>query len=338
MATDILITLVLLTFAGLFSGLTLGLLSLSPQELKRKMELGNRDAALIYPLRVRGNQVLVTLIIGNVLVNSIVSVFLANLTTGLFAVIIATVLITLFGEIVPQAIFSRYALRFSARFAPIIEKLMWILTPIAYPLSMLLDHTLGAEIPPIFTKDELIKIVEEHSLSEDSDVREEELRIVDHALRFGEKHIEDVMTPRSVIKGIEQNEVLSPEVLNELHESGMSRFPVYDETLDTIVGILYMRDLVQIESKQKVKDAMEKKIYFVNERQNLDQVLNAFFKTKHHLYIVINEFSEVVGLITIEDIIEEILGRQIVDEFDNYEDMRAVALQKAADEEHHSAQ
>jgi len=329
MFQDVIITVLLLVVAGLFSGLTLGLLSLSPQELKRKMELGNRQAAQVYPLRVRGNQLLVTLIIGNVLVNSILAVFLGELTTGFIAVTVATVLITLFGEILPQAIFSRNALRFGAFCAPVVDKLMWLLSPVAYPLSLLLDKTLSAELPPIFTKDELVKIIEEHSQSEDSDVREEELRIVDHALRFGEKHIRDVMTPRSVIKGIEQDEVLSPEVLNELHESGLSRFPVYKESIDHVVGTLFIRDLLQIEGKTTAKEAMEKKVYFVNEKQNLDQVLNAFFKTKHHLYIVINEFSEVVGLITIEDVIEEILGRQIVDEFDNYEDMRVVAVQQA---------
>jgi metal transporter CNNM len=103
---DILTTLTLLGFSALFSGLTLGLLSLSPQELKRKMELGSREAALIYPLREKGNQLLVTLLIGNVLVNSMFSIFLGNLTSGLIAVVASTVLITLFGEIIPQAVLA----------------------------------------------------------------------------------------------------------------------------------------------------------------------------------------------------------------------------------------
>ena len=329
---DVAITLILLGFSALFSGLTLGLLSLSPAELKRKMELGSRDAALIYPLRERGNQLLVTLLIGNVLVNAILSVFLGNLTTGLIAVIVSTSLITIFGEIIPQAVFSRHGLRLGARVAPVVDKLMVLLYPIAYPLSLMLDKTLGAELPPIFSKDELIKIVEEHSVSEDSDVEKDELRIVENALNFGEKLIEEVMTPRSVIQGVEQSELLSPIIIDELHKTGFSRFPVYDGSIDTVIGTLFLRDLVQIKDSMTAKKAMEGKVFFVNEKQKLDDVLNAFFKTKHHLYIVVNEFSEVVGLITIEDVIEEILGKEIVDEFDQYEDMRAVAKKQAKHE------
>jgi metal transporter CNNM len=326
---DIFTTLLLLGFSALFSGLSLGLLSLSPQELKRKMELGSREAALIYPLRERGNQLLVTLLIGNVLVNSMFSIYLGKRTAGLIAVIASTVLITIFGEIIPQAVFSRHALRLGSKVAPLVDKFMLILSPIAYPLSLMLDRTLGAELPPIFSKDELIKIVEEHSRSSDSDVEEDELRIVENALNFGDKLIEEVMTPRSVIEAIDQDEVISPVILDELHKTGFNRFPVYEGSIDKVVGTLFLRDLVQIKDKITAKDAMEGKAYFVNEKEKLDDVLNAFFKTKHHMFVVINEFSEVVGLITIEDVIEEILGKQIVDEFDQYEDMRIVAKKQA---------
>lgn len=326
MGVNILIIVVLLALSGLFSGLNLGLLSLSAHELKRKIELGNKDAAKVYPLRKKGNQLLVTLLIGNVLVNSMLAIFLGDLTSGLLAIIISTALITLLGEIIPQAVFSRYALKLGAKCAFLVEKIMTVFSPISVPLSMLLDKALGAELPPIFTKDELVKIVAEHSQSEDSDVRNDELRIVEHALNFGDKAIKDVMTPRKVVKFVKATDSLSPKLLDDLHKTGFSRFPVRGASDDEIVGTLFLHDLVDLKDKSKVKDAMDKKLYFVNEAEKLDHVLNAFFKTKHHMYVVVNEFSEVVGIITIEDIIEEILGKQIVDEFDQYEDMRAVAL------------
>lgn len=329
MGFEIFVIVFLLVLSALFSGLNLGLLSLSAHELKRKIELGNVEAAKVYPLRQKGNQLLVTLLVGNVLVNSMLAIFLGDLTSGILAVVVSTVLITLLGEIIPQAIFSRYALTLGAKLAPLVEKIMWALSPIAYPLSLLLDKALGAELPPIFTKDELVKIMEEHSQSEDSDVRRDELRIVEHALAFGDKLIKEVMTPRKVVRFVKSKDSLSPALLDELHKTGFSRFPVRGGADDEIVGTLYLHELIELKDKAKVSDAMDSKVYFVNESEKLDHVLNAFFKTKHHMFVVVNEFSEVVGIITIEDIVEEILGKQIVDEFDQYEDMRAVALKKS---------
>lgn len=326
---DLIFAVGLLLLSAGFSGLTLGLLSLTPSELKRKMQLGDVRAAKIYPLRERGNQLLVTLIIGNVLVNSILSVFLGELFSGLLAVVIATTMITIFGEILPQAVFSRYALAIGSAMSKLVEWLMLALSPIAAPLAKSLDWALGKELPPIFSKEELVKIVEEHSENEDSDVEADELRIVENALSFGDKTIEQVMTPRSVVVAVDESEVIGPKLLDELHKSGHSRFPVYSYDLDHITGTLYLRELINLKGKKTIKSAADDNVFFVNEKQKLDHVLNAFVKTKHHLYIVVNEFKEMVGIVTIEDVIEEIIGREIVDEFDRYDDMRAVASRKA---------
>ena len=326
---DLIFAVGLLLLSAGFSGLTLGLLSLTPSELKRKMQLGDVRAAKIYPLRERGNQLLVTLIIGNVLVNSILSVFLGELFSGLLAVVIVTTMITIFGEILPQAVFSRYALAIGSAMSKLVEWLMLALSPIAAPLAKSLDWALGKELPPIFSKEELVKIVEEHSENEDSDVEADELRIVENALSFGDKTIEQVMTPRSVVVAVDESEVIGPKLLDELHKSGHSRFPVYSYDLDHITGTLYLRELINLKGKKTIKSAADDNVFFVNEKQKLDHVLNAFVKTKHHLYIVVNEFKEMVGIVTIEDVIEEIIGREIVDEFDRYDDMRAVASRKA---------
>lgn len=329
MHMQLFVVLLLLSLSAGFSGLTLGLMSLSTHELKRKKDLGNDEAKLVYPIRAKGNQLLVTLITGNVLVNAILTVYLDSFTAGFVAVLLATALITIFGEIFPQAVIGRYGLKFGAFLAPALDKVILIFAPIAYPLGKLLDNFLGEELPTVFTKDELVKIVEEHSRSDDSDVEKDELQIVEHALSFGDKLIKDVMTPRSMVKAVEMKEVLGPKVLNELYESGHSRFPVYNVDLDHVVGTLYIRNLVGYKDKEEAGKAMDEEVYFVNEEQKLDHVFNAFFHSKHHLFVVVNEFKETVGVITIEDVIEEILGREIVDEFDQYDDLRAVAAQKA---------
>jgi metal transporter CNNM len=327
--TDVIVSLFLLAIASLFSGLTLGYFSLSLSELRRKMELGDERAAIVYPLRTKGNQLLTTLIITNTLANAVLSVYLGNVLNGILAVTVSTILITIFAEILPQAIISRSALRFGATAAPFVGLLMTLFWPISYPLSRILNRALGDELPAVYSKDELVKIVEEHSHSDESDVEADELTIVENALSFGDRTIEEVMTPRSVVVAVEEGAVLSPELLNELHDSGHSRFPVYSVDFDHVVGILFWRDMHNVRDKIRAGEAAEGDVYFVNELEKLDHVLNAFMKTKNHMYIVVNEFKEMVGVITMEDVVEEILGREIVDEFDRYNDMREVALKRA---------
>ncbi len=325
---QILLTILLLGLSALFSGLTLGLLSLSTFELKRKMELGDKQATIVYPIREKGNELLVSLLVGNVLVNAALTVMLNSFLAGLVAVAAATTLITIFGEILPQAALKKYGLAFGARIAPLINLLLKVLKPISFPLGLLLDATIGDELPTIYSKQELIKILEEHEKSADSEIEADERRIVENALSFGDMPIEEVMTPKSVVVAVEVNEAITTGLMKDLHESGNSRFPVYEDDLDTVVGMLYLRDLVTMSHKRekKASEVMDKKVYFVNENQKLDHALNAFIRTKNHLFIVVNEFQETVGIITIEDILEQIIGKEIVDEFDRYDDMREVAL------------
>ena len=333
----LLLGLVLLGLSALFSGLTLGLLSLSAFELKRKADLGHAEAKLVYPIRALGNELLVALLVGNVIVNAALTVVLDNVlpggtvVSGVVTVAVATVLITLFGEILPQAFLKKNGLTFGARLSPYITMYLKLMSPLSRTIGRILDRTVGKDTPDIYSTDELVKILEEHEKSDDSDIEADEIAIVRNAINFGDKLVHDVMTPKSVVTAIDMEEVISPEVLKELHDSGHSRFPVYDESLDNIIGILYLRDLVDTNKHSKtVKEAMVKDVYFVNESQALDHALNAFIRTKRHLFVVINEFKEMTGIITIEDIIEEIMGREIVDEFDKYDDMREVASLQAA--------
>ncbi len=312
------------------------MLSLSVFELKRKADLGNVEAKLVYPIRSKGNELLVALLVGNVVVNSALTVVLDSFLPGdtvfsaIITVVVATVLITFFGEILPQAFLKKNGLRFGAELAPYITGYLKLASPIGKPIGRLLDKTVGKDTPDIYSTDELVKILEEHEKSEDSDIEADEIEIVRNAINFGDKLVRDVMTPKSVVTAIDKDETLSAGVLKDLHESGHSRFPVYADSFDNVTGILYLRDLVDVKKHSKtVADAMVKDVFFVNESQALDHALNAFIHTKRHLFIVINEFKEVTGIITIEDIIEEIMGREIVDEFDRYDDMREVASLQA---------
>ncbi|NQV12488.1 DUF21 domain-containing protein [Candidatus Uhrbacteria bacterium] len=326
MATAYILTIVLIGFSALFSGLTLGLMGLDVHALQRKVKLGNKHAKVVYPIRRKGNLLLTTLLLGNVAVNAILAIFLGTIATGLVAGVISTALIFLFGEIIPQAVVSRHALAFGAKTAWIIRILMFIFLPITWPIAWALDRALGQELPTIFSRNELLEVIGEHQISSDSDVDTDEGRIIHGALKFSTKTVADVMTPRSMMTLLSLEDKITLASLKRLRESGHSRFPVYSETKDNIVGMLFLKSLVGRNYKgKKVKNYYKKDVNFVRPDDVLDDVLNTFLETRRHLFIVKDEFGGIDGLISIEDIIEEIVGVEIVDEFDRVVDLRKFA-------------
>lgn len=326
---DYIIVALLLSFSALFSGLTLGLMSLNTHELKRKMSLGNRQAQKIYAVRKRGNLLLTTLLIGNVAINSTLAIFLGSIAEGFTAGLIATSLIVVFGEIIPQAIFARFALFLGAKLAWLVKILIFVFYPIASPIAWMLDKILSEELAAIYSKKELMKIVEEHGGSKNSDLDADEERIIKGALSYSDTLVEDVMTPKTVVQLMNATQIIDDEFLNSFESSTYSRIPVFQNSEDNIVGILYvMRLLGQKHIGKTVAEVMDKKVTFVDEDSKLDVVFNLFIKSHHHLFIVRNEFGAITGVISLEDILEEIIKTEIIDEVDKHPDLRKLALQR----------
>lgn len=326
---DYLIVFILIAFSGLFSGLTLGLMSLNTQALKRKMSLGDKDAAKVYEVRKRGNLLLCTLLVGNVAVNAAIAIFLGSIASGLMAGLISTSLIVIFGEIAPQAVFSRFALMLGARTAWLVKIFILVLFPVCWPIAWVLNRTLGEELATIYSKQELMKIIEEHEESKESDVKVEEERIVKGALTFSDKKVKDVMTPRSVVFTMESSQKITNDLLNTIRETGYSRIPIYTEKTDNIIGILHLPQLLGERSMGKsVGKIADTEVFFVNESKLLGTVFEAFLRTRHHLFMVTNEFGGFVGVLSLEDVLEEIIRSEIMDEDDKYQDLRKFAKMK----------
>ena len=150
------------------------------------------------------------------------------------------------------------------------------------------------------------------------------------SLDFNDRLIKSVMTSRDKVISINKNEFLGPLALNDLHQVGHSRLPVINGNLDHIIGILNLKNLLTLDTKKSTiaEKAMEPKAYYIRENQTLYQGIVAFSHTHQHLLVVINETKETVGVVVLKDIIEALLGRKIVDEFDDYDDIRAVATRK----------
>jgi len=308
---------VLLILSACFSGLNLGMMSLGPHDLKRKAEMGDKRAEKIYPIRKRGNLLLVTLLLGNVAVNAAIAIFMGSIASGVLAGLVSTLLITIFGEIVPQAIFSRFALSIGAKVVWLVKIFIVVLYPIAAPMAFIIDKVLGKELPTIYSKHELRKIIAEHSNSTASDIEEDEANIARGAFTFGDKTVKEVMVPRSKVITLSDKDVLNKKTIRMLGEHSFPRVPVLGNKGLFVHGIIYTYDLLNLSNlHKKAIDICHKKVIFVNEDEKLDFVLNKFLHKKHHMFIVVNEFQEYSGIITIEDILEEILGQEIIDEFD----------------------
>lgn len=324
---EYLIVTVLVILSACFSGLTLGFFSLNLTSLERKIKLGDPRAKKVYPIRKNGNLLLCTLLVGNVAVNATAAIFLGEIASGLVAGIVSTVLIVIFGEIIPQAFFSRHALTLGAKTVWLVKIFIFLLYPIAYPLSLALDKLLGEELQTLWTKKEIKEIIKDHSKGEDADLDKDEERILLGALSYSETIVKKVMTPKTVIYSLDKTTILDKEKLLEIREKGFTRIPVFETREDNIIGTLYAKDLIGlfIETKTVGDMLTDKKPILVKDTMLLDNLMNHFIKTKVHIAIVYDSFGTFTGITTLEDVIEDIIRVEIVDELDKTVDMQQLA-------------
>lgn len=318
---------ILIILSGLFSGLNLGLLALSTEELQRKISAGFENAKPIYHVRKNGNWLLCTLLLSNVGVNVIIPLYLNEIAQGPMAAGISTGLIFFFGEVLPQAMFARYAMAICSKRSIIyfVRFLMYVTSPISYPLGKVLDYFFGGEVQTVWHRKEIQALIAEHSSSDSSDIDEDEQRLVVGSLNFSRKTAEEVMTPRINVFDVSVDEVIDLEWLKMVEEAGFSRIPVFDEERMKYVGIIFVKRLLCIEKGVLVKDVMDtSKVLEVKTTTKLDDLLALFIQKKIHLAVVFTKFQLYSGIVTLEDIMEEILRTEIMDETDVVADLRII--------------
>lgn len=325
---DVLTQLVVLLLAVLVAAvksLRFDPTELTDYELDRQVKQG-RDAAIAEARLRRERPILLALQQITILLLTIVIIVTLRSTFDFIGAIFFAIIWLLVAEFLATRGWLRsFAEEFADRNQMRILKVADFLRPVLRFITF--QQFIDTRRATFYSKDELMYALEnDHGV-----LTKEEITLVRQALSYMDKQVKEVMTPRSVVITAEASDTLGPVVLDKLHKSGQSRFPVVEKNFDHVVGMLYMHDLVPLPPKAKhVKDAMRPKVYYVNQDKNLEHVLHAFLRTKHHLFIVVNEFEEATGVISIEDILEQIIGRNIVDEFDQYQDLRAVAKLVAA--------
>ncbi|NXV76107.1 CNNM4 protein, partial [Atlantisia rogersi] len=332
----------LLVLSGMFSGLNLGLMALDPMELRIVQNCGTdkekRYARKIEPIRRKGNYLLCSLLLGNVLVNTTLTILLDDLIgSGIGAVVASTIGIVIFGEIVPQALCSRHGLAVGANTILVTKFFMLVTFPLSYPISKLLDCILGQEIGTVYNREklvEMLKVTEPYN-----DLVREELNMIQGALELRTKTVEDVMTPLQNCFMINSDAILDFNTMSEIMESGYTRIPVYEDERSNIMDILYVKDLAFVDPDdctplKTITKFYNHPVHVVFHDTKLDAMLEEFKKGKSHLAIVqkVNNegegdpFYEVLGLVTLEDVIEEIIKSEILDESDTYSRFSAQPL------------
>ena len=323
-------------FSGLFSGLNLGLMSLDINDLEIVMASDNEShvkaAKKIKPLRMNGNWLLCTLLLGNVAVNAALSILLADKTDGLIGFFLSTGIIVIFGEIIPQALCSRYALEIGSKTVYIVWPLMILMSPLAWPISYILDKALGDELGTIYSNKELTKLVDIHAKFNSKEMDENTASMLKGALQLNEKKVNSIMTRMNDVFWLNENEKLSFDILSKIFKLGHSRIPIFRTNNDSsilCVGLLYVKDLILIDPDDQIPiikvlqtfDHHNKPIDVWKE-DTLQTTLQLFINSSQHLAFVkaknqINDkLTEYVGIITLEDVIEEILKRELIDEYD----------------------
>lgn len=296
------------------------MLSLDIADLRRQAKLGNKTAKKVLPLRRNSYLSVAAIVLSNVGAVSATSIVLDQYMSGLLAGLTGTLLIVVFAEVFPQALFTRKALIFCSTFAPLLRLMILITYPVAKPLQLLMDKLFGkGQETDLQSRHELGLMITEHLDDNHSELDEDEVEIIKGALMLSEKRVRDIMTPIKKVYWLTPDTLLDKAKINEIKMKSWSRIPILNKARTECLGVMLMKDLVDIDFQQNPMRIDELPLYqtpIVGSMTALDTMFRKFIGARAHL-IPIEKDDWIVGIVTIEDLIEEILGHEIMDETDN---------------------
>ncbi|MBT8184403.1 MAG: gliding motility-associated protein GldE [Eudoraea sp.] len=331
-ALKIVILIVLLGCSALISGAEVAFFGLSPTDINGIKEEETARGGIVVTLLGRPKKLLATILIANNTINIGIVLLFSAIGDTIFAsvqytllgivsvrflleVVVATFLILMFGEILPKVYANRNQKQFAHFMAYPLKALDFLFSPLSLPMrsaTIFLYDKLGKQKTNL-SVDHLSQALE---LTSEGDTTKEEQKILEGIVTFGNTDTKQVMRPRIDIFALSE-EMKYPDVLSEIRNHGYSRIPVFSENMDNVLGVLYVKDLLPYLDR-KVFDwiSLIREPYFVPENKKLDDLLVEFQDKKIHLAVVVDEYGGTSGIVTLEDIIEEIVG-DISDEFDD---------------------
>ena len=322
-STSVLIIIFCVLFSGYFSATETAFSSLNRIRVKNLAEKGDKKAKLVLDLLENFDSLLSTILIGN----NIVNIACASVATLLFvkllgeeqgpsvATIVITIVVLIFGEVTPKSIAKENPEKFAMFAAPFLNVLMIILTPFNFLFiqwKKLISKIFHTENDYSITEEELLTIVEE--AEQEGRIDEQESSLIRSAIEFSEQEAIDILTPRIDIVGV-SNDATKEEIAQVFEETNYSRLPVYKESIDHIIGILYQKDFYNLDDEETSFEHIIRPAMFITESKKIGELLQELQQKKSHIAIVLDEYGGTTGIVTLEDILEELVG-EIWDEHD----------------------
>ncbi|WP_243878653.1 gliding motility-associated protein GldE [Winogradskyella pelagia] len=325
--TSIALLIVLLVCSGLISGAEVALFSLTKANIDEGLDNKSVPMKIIADLLKKPKKLLATILVANNFINIAIVLLFAFIGETLFhnisntlarfllEVVSATFLILLFGEIIPKIYASRNSIKFSSFMARPLKVLDILFSPLSLPMryvTLKIQDTLGKKRSNL-SVDQLSQALE---LTSSEDTTQEEQKLLQGIVSFGNTDTKQVMRPRMDLFALDI-ETSFKSIIADIIDNGYSRIPVYEESIDTIKGVLYVKDLLpHLDKKDFDWTTLLREPFFVPENKKLDDLMVEFQNKKVHLAVVVDEYGGTSGLVSLEDIIEEIVG-DISDEYDD---------------------
>ena len=309
---------IFVTFSAICSGLNVSLMNLDTDDLKRKSKLKNRKAKRILPLRENYHLSLAALLITNVASVSGTSLALNTKFNGLLSGAMATLLIVIVGEILPQALFINKSIEYTYRFSGLLKLMIVFTYPLSKPLQLILDRLFPRKNGKLQSRKELSLLISEHLADQSSELDNDEVFIIRGALQLSEKRVRDIMTPIDNTYYFHLTDILNDKKMDQIKEKGYSRIPVLNKELTDCYGVILMKELIDIDFDNNVYRVADMKIRpspIVGSMTALDTLFRKYIIGKSHL-LPVEKDDKIVGVVTIEDLLEEIIGHEIEDETD----------------------
>ena len=319
------VTLVILVaFSAFFSASETAFSSLNQIRLKSRADDGDRTAARVLAMSEQYDKLLSTILIGN----NIVNIAAASIGTIIFtkmlgaergatvSTMVLTIVVLIFGEVTPKSLAKEMPETIATAVAPVLSLLMLVLTPLTWLFTQwkrLLNHFVHSSESDTITEGELMTMVSE--AENDGELTDRESELIRSAIEFDDVEVEEILTPRVDVVAV-ADDISLEELAQTFAESGYSRLPVYHGTIDNIIGVVHEKDfyIARLKKATKIDDLVAPTLYTTGSTQ-ISQLLRTLREQHHHMAVVVDEYGGTEGIITLEDILEELVG-EIWDEHD----------------------
>ncbi len=304
---SVLLVLALLVLSLCLSAMASAFQMLSQSHLRHWAKQKDTAALKLYPLKARGSATYLMIEILRALLVSAAFVLIATSIDPWLAWAVCSALVFIAFIVLTQLYLKPFGMRLLIIMSRPLLAVTNALKPLTLPLGRVFDAYLEQE-PVTLTRSELQAMLESVQ-PEDTDLSQEEVRVLSSVLSFSHKTVHEVMIPKSKVVTVKLGEKLTPIIIDELYKTGHARFPVVSDDGKAVVGILHIHDIMDVKAPESVEDAMQPRVNYVDEDRELDHVLQTFYKTKQSVFVVHNQASDMVGLISVEDVLQLILGK-----------------------------